>query len=332
MNILVTGAAGYLGSVCAEVLIQRGHTVIALDNLSEGHRPAVPHEAHFVECDLGDWQRLDLVFRSHAIDAVMHFAALCSVERSIREPVAYYVANVAHGIHLLEAMANHGVRKLVFSSCAAVYGEPEIVPVAEDQRASPINPYGATKLLFERLLEEFRATTGLHYVSLRYFNAAGASANRGEDHRQETHIIPLLLEVALGQRGHFQLNGNDYPTRDGTGIRDYVHVLDIAEAHTLALDQIERIAGQAFNVGSNRGYSVQEVLEAAAHVTGRSIPAIVGPKRPGDPATLVADSQKIRRGLGWQPRFSDLTTILETAWAWKLKFPFGYESDHGISP
>ncbi len=332
MNILVTGAAGYLGSVCAEVLIHRGHTVIALDNLSEGHRSAVPREAHFIECDLGDWQRLDLAFRSHAIDAVMHFAALCSVERSFREPAAYYVSNVAHGIHLLKAMANHGVRKLVFSSCAAVYGEPEIVPVAENQRASPINPYGATKLLFERLLEEFRATTGLQYVSLRYFNAAGASANRGEDHRQETHIIPLLLEVALGQRGQFELNGNDYPTRDGTCIRDYVHVLDIAEAHILALDQIERIAGQAFNVGSNRGYSVQEVLEAAADVTGRSIPVIVGPRRPGDPATLVADSQKIRRGLGWQPRFSDLTTILETAWAWKLKFPFGYDSDHRISP
>ncbi len=331
MNVLVTGAAGYIGSVCAELLLERGHAAIALDNLSEGHRQAVPAKAIFWKCDLGDRKALDRLFSSHRIDAVMHFAALCVVERSVRDPSIFYVANVANGINLLDAMIRHGVKKLVFSSTAAVYGEPETAPIPEEHKTAPINPYGLSKLLFERVLEDLRTTTGLCYVSLRYFNAAGASEERGEDHRQETHIIPLLLEVAYGQRNHFQVNGSDYPTPDGTCIRDYVHVLDIAEAHILALDQLDRVTGQAFNVGSNRGFSVQEVLEAARRVTGRPIPAVAGPRRPGDPAILVASSEKIRRELGWEPRFSDLVTILETARAWKLKFPFGYDRNRGVS-
>ncbi len=326
MNVLVTGAAGYIGSVCAEALIKRGHAIVALDNLSEGHPAAVPREAIFVECDLGDRQALDGVFRSHPPDAVMHFAALCEVERSIREPGAFYVANVAHGIHLLEAMARYGVKKLIFSSTAAVYGEPEVVPIPEKHRTSPVNPYGASKLFFERLLEEFRATTGLQYVSLRYFNAAGASKERGEDHRNETHIVPRLLQVALGQLDHFCINGNDYPTPDGTCVRDYVHVLDIAEAHVLALEHLERVSGHAFNVGNNRGYSVLEVVEATRRVTRKPIPTTLGRRRPGDPAVLVASSEKIRRELGWKPTLSDLDSIVETAWVWKQKSPFGYGS------
>ncbi len=324
MNVLVTGAAGYIGSICAEVLIQRGHTVIALDNLSEGHRAAVPRGAILVECDLGDRQALDHVFRSHPVNAVMHFAALCEVERSVREPGAFYVANVAHGIHLLEAMARYGVKKLIFSSTAAVYGEPETVPIPEEHRTSPVNPYGASKLFFERLLEEFRATTGFEYVSLRYFNAAGASEERGEDHRNETHIIPRLLRVALGQQDHFRINGKDYPTPDRTCVRDYVHVLDIAEAHILALEHLDRVSGQAFNVGNNRGYSVLEVVEAVQRVTRKPIPTVVGSRRPGDPAVLVASAERIRRELGWRPALSDLNSIVETAWIWKQKFPLGY--------
>ncbi len=325
MNVLVTGAAGYIGSICAEVLIKRGHSVIALDNLSEGHRPAIPPQAAFCECDLADREGLEQVFRSYRIDAVMHFAALCVVERSVKEPSVFYAVNVAGGINLLDVMVRHGVPKLIFSSTAAVYGEPETVPIIEEDSTSPINPYGRSKLLFERVLQEYQATTSLRYISLRYFNAAGASEERGEDHRHETHIIPLLLEVALGKRAHFQVNGDDYPTPDGTCVRDYVHVLDIAEAHILALDQLDRVSGQAFNVGNNRGYSVREVLESARQITGKPIPATVGLRRAGDPAILVASSEKIRRELGWKPRLSDLESIVEMAWAWKQKYPVGYQ-------
>jgi UDP-glucose 4-epimerase len=324
MNILVTGAAGYVGSICAELLVKLGHKVIALDNLSEGHRQAVPPQAVFLDGDLGDPLQLDRLFRSHSIDAVMHFAAECLVEKSVKEPSAFYLANVAYGINLLDAMARHGVNRLIFSSTAAVYGEPETAPIAEEHRTLPINPYGQSKLLFEQVLEGYRASTGLRFISLRYFNAAGASKDHGEDHRNETHIIPLLLHVALGQQSHFQVNGNDYPTPDGTCIRDYVHVLDIAEAHVLALKQIDRFSGQVFNVGNSQGYSVLEVIEAVRRVTGKSIATTFGPRRPGDPSVLVASSERIRRQLGWDPKYSDLDTIVETAWAWKQRFPFGY--------
>jgi len=325
MNVLVTGAAGYVGSISAELLVKRGHTVIALDNLSEGHRLAVPEQAVFLQCDLGNAQQLDQIFRSHPIDAVMHFAAESLVEKSVREPSAFYRTNVAYGIHLLDAMAEHGVKRLIFSSTAAVYGEPEKVPITEKHRTSPINPYGRSKLLFEQILEGYRASTGLCYLSLRYFNAAGASEERGEDHRNETHIIPILLQVALGQRSRFQVNGNDYPTPDGTCLRDYVHVVDIAQAHILALDQLDRVSGQAFNVGSDHGFSVLQVLETVRHIVGKPIPAAIGSRRPGDPAVLVASSEKIRRELGWKPQMSSLQTIVETAWAWKQRFPCGYD-------
>jgi len=254
----------------------------------------------------------------------MHFAAECLVEKSVKEPSAFYLANVAYGINLLDAMVRHRVNRLIFSSTAAVYGEPETAPIAEEHRTLPINPYGQSKLLFEQVLEAYRASTGLRFISLRYFNAAGASKDHGEDHRNETHIVPLLLQVALGQQSHFQVNGNDYPTPDGTCIRDYVHVLDIAEAHLLALQQIDRFSGQAFNVGNSRGYSVLEVIEAVRRVSRKSITTTFGPRRPGDPSVLVASSEKIRHELGWQPQHSDLERIVETAWAWKQRFPFGY--------
>ena len=326
MNILVTGAAGYVGSICAQVLIERGLRVVALDNLMEGHRQAVPEQAVFVDCDLGDRQRLGPVFSTHRLDAVMHFAGEALVEKSVREPSTFYAANVACGVNLLDAMIRHGVKDFIFSSTAAVYGEPETVPIPEDHPKRPINPYGRTKLLFEQILEDYRRDTGLRFVSLRYFNAAGASAERGEDHRKESHLIPRLLQVALGQRENFQVNGTDYPTPDGTCVRDYVHILDIAEAHLLALEQIERVSGQAFNVGNNRGYSVREVLEAARRITARTIPSVETPRRPGDPATLVASSEKLRRDLGWSPGHSELQIILESAWKWKLEFPHGYDS------
>ena len=324
MELLVTGAAGYVGSVCAEALVKSGHTVIALDNLSEGHRRAVPQEAVFCECDLKDREGLERIFSSRRIDAVMHFAAASLVEESVHKPSRSYVANVANGIHLLDAMASHGVKNFVFSSTAAVYGEPEEVPIQETHATRPINPYGRSKLLFERVLEEYRELLGLRYVSLRYFNAAGASDRRGEDHRCETHVIPILLDVILGKREQFQVFGTDYPTPDGTCLRDYVHVQDIADAHILTLNQLDRLSGQVFNVGNSRGHSVQEVLEAVQRVTGRKVRTVTASRRAGDPAVLVASSEKIRRELGWKPRFSDLDSIVRTAWAWKQQFPAGY--------
>ncbi|MCI0624408.1 MAG: UDP-glucose 4-epimerase GalE [Acidobacteria bacterium] len=324
MKVLVTGAAGYVGSVCAQALIERGAEVVALDNLVEGHRQAVPQLASFVACDLAERRCLDQAFSAHRVDAVMHFAAEALVEKSVREPSTFYAANVACGVNLLDAMIRHGVRDLIFSSTAAVYGEPEAVPITEDHPKRPINPYGRTKLIFEQILEDYGRHSGLRYVVLRYFNAAGASPVHGEDHREESHLIPRLLQVALGQREHFSVNGTDYPTPDGTCVRDYVHVLDIAEAHLLALEQIEQASGQAFNVGNNRGYSVREVLAAARLITRRAIPSIETPRRPGDPAALVASSEKLRRALGWLPRHSDLTEILDSAWCWKQKFPNGY--------
>ncbi len=326
MKILVTGGAGYVGSVCAEVLLERGHSVVVLDNLSEGHRQAVPTGAVFIEADLADRQGLNRLFASHRFDAVMHFAARALVEESVREPGAYFVANVANSIHLLDTMLRHEVRQFILSSTAAIYGEPEIVPITEEHPAAPINPYGRTKLALERIMEDCRISAGLRYASLRYFNAAGATRERGEDHRHETHIIPILLQVALGQRPHFEIRGTDYATLDGTCIRDYVHVLDIAEAHVLALDQLERVSGKVFNVGSNRGHSVLEALEAARRVTQRSIPAVATGRRAGDPPILVASSQKIERELGWRPNYSDLDAIVESAWTWKQRFPQGYEA------
>jgi UDP-glucose 4-epimerase len=331
MNVLVTGAAGYVGSVCAEVLVRQGHRVIALDDLSQGHRAAIPASCDFQRCDIFDTDCLDRVFRASGIHAVMHFAGEILVEKSAREPSTFYRANVAGGILLLDAMIRHGVNKMVFSSSAAVYGEPRQVPIPENHPTVPINPYGQTKLLFENILTDYARYAGLRHISLRYFNAAGASQERGEAHRTETHIIPKILDAATGAIPHFEVRGTDYSTPDGTCVRDYVHVLDIAEAHVLALANIESVSGEAFNVGSNRGYSIREVVETARRVTGLSIPAIDAPRRPGDPAVLVADAAKLRHTLCWEPRYSTLEAILTAAWAWKQRHPRGYPDMNGAT-
>ena len=324
MKILVTGAAGYIGSVCTETLLERGHSVIALDNLSEGHKEAVDPRALFCRVDLHDADSLNAVFRAHKIDAVMHFAAVCLVEESVREPGKYYRANVAGGINLLDAMLRHNVKKIIFSSTAATYGEPKTSPISEEHPTNPINPYGASKLLFERVLAEMRTIAGLEYITLRYFNAAGASARFGEDHSPETHIIPILLQVANGEREYFQVYGSDYSTPDGTCVRDYVHIMDIAQAHALALERISDFAGRIYNMGNIHGFSVRQVAQTASRIAGRNIPCRQAPRRPGDPGVLVASSDRIREELGWSPKFSTLEAIVQTAWDWKQNHPRGY--------
>jgi UDP-glucose 4-epimerase len=324
VNILVTGGAGYIGSICSEVLVSRGMSVIALDSLLEGHRAAVPPSAAFCQVDLADRAALDAVFAKNKIDAVMHFAAEALVAKSVREPSIFYATNVAGGVNLLDAVTRHGVKKFIFSSTAATYGEPEVVPIPEDHRKSPINPYGKSKLVFEQILADYKAYTGLHYVALRYFNAAGASAERGEHHRVETHIIPRVLDAASGIYPHVDVFGTDYPTPDGTCVRDYIHVLDIADSHFRALQEIERVSGEAFNVGNSRGFSILEVIDAAEHITGRKIPRKLGPRRPGDPAVLVASKEKLKRALGWEASHSSLEEIIQSAWTWRQKNPHGY--------
>jgi UDP-glucose 4-epimerase len=331
VNILVTGAAGYIGSICAEVLLSRGMKVIALDSLLEGHRAAVPQGAVFCQVDLGDRNQIETVFAQHHIDAVMHFAAEALVAKSVKEPSVFYATNVACGVNLLDAMTRHGVRKFIFSSTAATYGEPKIVPIPEDHPKTPINPYGKSKLIFEEILADYKGYTGLQYVSLRYFNAAGASRERGEHHRVETHLIPRVLDAAAGVLPHVDVFGTDYPTSDGTCVRDYIHILDIADSHVRALEEIERVSGEAFNVGNSRGFSILEVIDAAERITGRKIPRKLGPRRPGDPAVLVASKEKLKRTLGWEASHSSLEEIIQSAWAWKQKYPRGYEDEVRVS-
>ena len=324
MNILVTGGAGYIGSICTEVLLARGHQVIALDNLLEGHRSAVPPAASFVLADLADRSQIEKAFSAHKIDAVMHFAGEALVGKSVREPSTFYAANIGCGVNLLDAMVRHGVDKFIFSSTAATYGEPEVVPIPEDHRKAPINPYGKTKWRFEEILSDYRAYTGLKYVTVRYFNAAGASRERGENHRTETHLIPRVLETALGNLPEIEIFGFDYPTPDGTCVRDFIHVLDISDSHLLALEHIDRVAGEAFNVGTASGYSNLQVVQVAEQITGHKVPHKLSPRRPGDPATLVASNEKLKRTLGWEPKHSSLEEIIQSAWDWRRNHPHGY--------
>ena len=327
MNILVTGAAGYIGSICTEVLLARGMSVVALDNLKEGHRAAVPPGAVFCHVDLSNLPQIESVFSNHKIDAVMHFAAEALVAKSVREPSTFYAVNVAGGVNLLDAVTRHGVKKFIFSSTAATYGEPETVPIPEDHRKAPINPYGKSKLVFEQILADYRGYTGLKYVALRYFNAAGASKERGEHHRVETHLIPRVLDAASGALPYVDVFGTDYPTPDGTCVRDYIHILDIADSHVRALEEIDRVSGEAFNVGNSCGFSILEVIDAGERITGRKIPRKLGPRRPGDPAVLVASKEKLKRALGWEASHSSLEEIIQSAWAWKQQHPRGYADD-----
>jgi UDP-glucose-4-epimerase GalE len=325
-KILVTGGAGYVGSVCAAHLLERGYEVTVYDNLSAGHREAVSGRAVLEVGDLADRARLSEVFRSHEPDFVMHFAASCLVGESYRNPILYYRNNVANAANLVDVMLEHDVRAMVFSSSCAVYGEPERVPMTEDDPKNPINPYGRTKLTFEHLLEDCDAAHGLKSVALRYFNAAGATADLGEDHDPETHIIPLVLKVLLGLSPRVEVFGDDYPTPDGTCVRDYVHVSDLAQAHERALGILRNGESDRINLGNGNGFSVFEVIKASERVTGTSVRFEVAGRREGDPATLVASAARAADVLAWQPSYTSLEAIIETAWKWHKEHPHGYGS------
>lgn len=326
MRILVVGGAGYVGSTSVEEFVAAGQEVVVYDSLATGHASAVVAGAKLVVGDLSDGDRVQRILADERIDAVLHCGARSLVGESMSDPALYYRTNVSGGLNLLEAMRDSGVRRLVYSSSAAVYGEPRRVPVAESDRTEPINPYGATKLAFEGAMRWFAAAHDFRAISLRYFNVAGATGRNGEDHDPETHLIPLILRVAAGEAGHVQIHGQDYPTPDGTCIRDFIHVRDLASAHLLALEATGEgePSLEAYNLGSAAGFSVREVIETARKVTGRAIPARVVKRRIGDPPVLVASSRRARRELGWQPRHSRLDEMLADAWAWKLEHPRGY--------
>ena len=316
MRILVTGGAGYIGSVVTEELIKSGHEATVFDNLEKGHREAVAPEADFVEGDLRDGELLRKIFRQKEIEAVIHLAAYSLVGESVQNPAKYYQNNVVAGLSLLDAMIDSDVKKIVFSSTAAVYGEPEKQPITETDRLAPTNPYGETKLAFEHALRWYENAYSLKYASLRYFNAAGASERNGELHEPETHLIPLVLQAALGKIPHITIFGEDYHTRDGTCVRDYIHVIDLARAHILALDILDERSA-IYNLGcGGAGYTVREVIDTAKDVTNLEIPFKIGERRAGDPAVLIASSDKIKSELGWQPEYQDLRVIVESAWKW----------------
>ncbi len=327
LNVLVVGGAGYIGSHAVRLLARSGHNVWVYDNLSFGHRQAVP-AGRLIEGDLVDRPRLVAALREHEIDAVMHFAAFAFVGESVVDPAKYYQNNVVGSLNLLEAMREAGVMRIVFSSTTATYGEPETRPITEAAPQRPINPYGFSKLVIEQALADYALAYELQYAALRYFNAAGATpdGDLGEDHDPETHLIPLVLQVALGQRWHITIFGDDYPTPDGTCIRDYVHVDDLATAHLAALERLEPGAGLRLNLGTGRGHSVQQVIDACRRVTGHAIPSQMGERRPGDPPELVADSSKAQQVLEWRPQYTDIESIVRTAWNWHSKHPRGYRS------
>jgi len=325
MNVLVTGGAGYIGSVVAGQLVSAGHRVTVVDDLSRGHREAVPAGAELVVADLADRDRLHALFREKGFGATLHFAAFIEAGESMKSPETFFRNNTANALTVLEAMLAHGVKRFVFSSTAALYGNPARTPIEEDDTLQPTNAYGESKLLVERMLAWFNRIHGLRYASLRYFNAAGAASPRhGEAHQPETHLIPRLMLVALGRQSHSEVFGTDYPTPDGTCVRDYVHVSDLADAHLLALDALENSDRLIYNLGSGKGFSVREVVEGVRRVTGQPVPVKELPRRPGDPAVLIASAEKIRRELKWTPKFPDLDTILKSAWAWHRQFPNGY--------
>ncbi len=331
MRVLVIGGAGYIGSVTVEVLLDAGHAVTVFDDLSHGHVDAVDDRARLIVGSTHDDAALEQAF-AEPLDGVINFAAFLSVGESMTEPGRYFKNNVAGGIQVLNAMVRHGVMRYVFSSTAAVFGEPEYVPIDERHPLRPVNPYGESKLIVEQMLRWYDACNGIKSVALRYFNAAGATERRGEDHDPETHLIPIILEVAEGKRPALPLFGDDYPTPDGTCVRDYVHIADLAQAHILALDYAAQRSGR-FNLGNGKGYSNREVIAAAQRVTRIEIPIEQQPRRAGDPPALVAAAGLARSELGWRPRFDDLDAIVESAWRWRRLHPDGYagrtERRHG---
>jgi len=329
MKILVTGGAGYIGGTVAGLLIQKGHQAVVFDNLSHGKRELLPAGVEFVQGELSDRGAIENLFiaakeQGKPFDGVLHFAALIEAGESMVQPEIFFRNNTASTLSLLEAILAHGPKRVVFSSTAAVYGEPEVVPIEEGAKLQPTNPYGESKLLVEQMLRWFHQIHGLHYASLRYFNVAGApegadGITRGEAHEPESHLIPLVLDVALGRRESIRIYGDDYPTADGTCVRDYIHVADLADAHLLALEALETKDKLVYNLGNGTGFSVREVIESARRVTGHPIPAVLFPRRAGDPAVLVASSNKAIQELGWKPKYTELDEIIRTAWVWHQK-------------
>lgn len=325
MAILVTGGAGYIGSATVELLRDRGEKAVVLDDLYRGHRGAVDPDVPFYDGTIGDAELVARIVREHGVDSCIHFAALAYVGESVTEPARYFDNNVGQGLRLMEALVEAGVRRVVFSSTCATYGEPKIVPIPEEHPQWPENPYGWSKFFMERILENFDRAYGLKFVALRYFNAAGATTRHGEHHEPETHLIPNVLAAAMGQLPRLQVFGRDYPTPDGTAIRDYIHVSDLGSAHILALEYLKNGGKSEFlNLGNGTGYSVLDVIETARRVTGRPIPTEYGPRREGDATRLVAKADKARRVLGWEPRFPQLEEIVGTAWRWSQAHPNGY--------
>jgi UDP-glucose 4-epimerase len=323
MKILVTGGAGYIGSVVTEELLRQGDQVTVFDNLYQGHRAAVHPQADFVLGDLADLEALKRLFARQNFDAVMHFASYTLVGESVQHPLKYVGDNVTNGLNLLRTMLDHDVRRFILSSTANLFDQPQRMPITEEEQIVPGSPYGESKFILERILHWMDRLHGLRYAALRYFNAAGATAERGEDHDPETHLIPLVLQVALGQRDQIAVFGSDYPTRDGTCVRDYIHIFDLAQAHILALRALDD-GSRTYNLGNGQGYTVREVIETARQITGHPIPSVDAPRRPGDPPELVAGSEKIRQELGWQPHYPDLRDIVQSAWDWHKAHPTGY--------
>lgn len=323
MRVLVTGGAGYIGSIVVEQLIAARESVTVFDNLFQGHRAAVHPDAIFVKGDLADRSVVDAVLDRYKPEAIMHFASHTLVGESMEAPFRYLGENVTNGLNLLQSATQHGVRRFILSSTANLFDRPQRMPIDEEESIVPGSPYGESKNILERMLYWLDQVHDFRYAALRYFNAAGASVERGEDHHPELHLIPIVLEVAQGKRDHVLVFGADYPTRDGTCIRDYIHVIDLAQAHILALYALEE-SSRVYNLGNGQGFTVQEVIQTAREVTGHPVPAQIGPRRPGDPAVLIASSAKIRRELGWEPQYPELRHIIESAWKWHQTHPEGY--------
>ena len=322
MKILIVGGAGYIGSCCTQILLDQGHTAVVYDSLVKGHREAVDPRARFIQGDLADRNRVFSLLEDERPDGIIHFGAFIEVGESMQDPGMYFRNNVANGLNLVDAAVAHGNPKIVFSSTAAVYGMPKTIPIPETEPAKPISPYGDSKYMFERILNWYHQIHDLPYVALRYFNAAGATDKYGEDHSPESHLIPNVLKAATGEGEGIKMFGDDYPTPDGTCVRDYIHIRDLAQAH---LDALEKEAVGSFNLGSGTGYSVKEIIDVAREVTGTDIPVTVAPRRPGDPPQLISDSTEARRVLGWTPQHDDIQSIVGSAWAWRKAHPHGYD-------